>query len=141
MLILQEYPTLRDPKFIENYDFSKALTRVDFGATLSQLDTAVAIMRTGGVMKDMVMLLGRSRAVISTYVANDPHLTELVEEVAEGFLDEVEKLQKTAALQGDLAAQRFILTTLGKGRGYVTRQDHKVEAQTVVNIEGKDALV
>ena len=139
MLIYQEYPYLSDPMFIEGHDFSSCLTRRDFEANLVQLDVAVAILRTGGVLSDMVKLLGRSRVVIDTYVSKDPHLSELLQEVAEEFLDTVEKMHKKAALDGDLATQRFILQTLGKSRGYVTRQEQKVEAQTTVNIEGNDA--
>jgi hypothetical protein len=139
MLIFKEYPQLLNGEFVEGYDFTRCYSRMNADGDPGELDTAVAIMVTGAVLSDMSKLLGRSRVTISSYIGKNPHLAELVDEVAETFLDEVEKLHKGAALQGDLGAQRFILTTLGKDRGYVTRTDHKVESKTQVTIEKEDA--
>lgn len=139
MLILREYPQLEDMEWVDNYDFEKSWTRKNPDAEIGQLDCAVAIVKTGGVMVDMCRLLKRSRAQVTTRINKDPHLSELAEDIAESFIDEVEKLHKAAALQGDLATQRFILTTLGKKRGYVTRQEQDVQAKTTVVIEKEDA--
>ena len=139
MKILAEFPQLNDPEWVEAYDFSDSWTRKNPEAHIGELDCAVAILRTSGVPSDMGKLLGRSRTAVVSFVSKNPHLEELLDEVAEHFLDEIEKLHKTAALSGDLNAQRFILTTLGKKRGYVTRQEQEVKAKTTVTIEGNDA--
>lgn len=139
MKILQEFPQLSDMEWVESYDFSTSWTRKNPEAQIGELDCAVAIILTGGVPSDIGKLLGRSRTAVVSFVGKNPHLEELLDEVAEEFIDRIEKLHKTAALSGDLNAQRFILTTLGKKRGYVTRQEQEVKARTTVTIEGNDA--
>lgn len=139
MKILEEFPQLNDEVWVDAYDFSDCWTRKNPEAQIGELDCAVAVLRTAGVPSDMGKLLGRSRAAVISFVSKNPHIEELLDEVAEHFLDQIEKLHKTAALEGDLNAQRFILTTLGKKRGYVTRQEQEVQAKTTVVIEGNDA--
>lgn len=139
MKLYEEYPYLMDPEWLEAYDFATSLTRRDPEAPIAELDCAVAILLTEGVPSDMAKLLGRSRSQVVSRIANDAHLTELAEEVTETLLDDVEKLQMAAARAGDLQSQRFILTTLGKKRGYVTRQEQEVKQKTSVTITGTDA--
>jgi hypothetical protein len=139
MKIYEEYPYLLDPEWVEGYDLSSSWTAKNPGPGISDLDCAVALLRTGGVLSDAAKLLNRSRTVISSYIANTPHILELAEEVVDSFLDAVEKLQKDAALAGDSQAQRFILTTLGKRRGYTTRTEAEVEQKTKVIIGSDDA--
>lgn len=141
MQILEEYPDLLDEEFVETYDFGGCYTRTSSDGVIGELDTAVAILRTRGVPADMKRLLGKGRATIGRYIDSKPALKELLEDVAEDFLDEVEKLHKNAALQGDLTAQRFILQTLGKRRGYTTRQEVDMKAKTEVIIEAADAAL
>ena len=139
MKILAEFPQLTDEEWVVSYDFATSWTRKNPEAAIGELDCAVAILCTAGVPADMAKLLGRSRTAVVSFISKHPHLEELLENVAEEFLDEIEKLHKNAALTGDLNAQRFILTTLGKRRGYVTRQEQEVRAKTTVTIEGQDA--
>lgn len=139
MKILEEFPQLQDESWVEAYDFATCWTRKNPDSHIGMLDCAVAIIRTGGVFTDIASLLGRSRTSVVSYLSKTPALEELLEDVSEQFLDQIEKLHKTAALSGDLNAQRFILTTLGKRRGYVTRQEQEVKARTTVVIDGSDA--
>lgn len=139
MRIYEEYPQLLDPTFVEDYTFRDCWTRKNPSAPVGELDAAVAIIRTGGVLKDVATVLGRSRTVTASAVENNPHLSELLNEIAEEFLDEVEKIHRNAALAGDGTAIRYILSTLGKGRGYVTRTDHNVKQATSVTIDKDDA--
>jgi hypothetical protein len=139
MRIYVKHPQLSDPDFVENYNFHDCATRRQLDHPPIELDVAVAILKTGGVACDMASLLGRSRTVVHTFVWNSPELTDLMDEVAQTTLDKVEAMQMSLALAGDGAAGRFILSTLGKDRGYTTKTLTDVRDVTKVEINGKDA--
>lgn len=139
MRIYEEYPYLLDEAWVEAFDFTRCYTAKSASPLIGELDCAVAIIKSGGVVADAASLLGRSRNTVARFISATPHLLELAEEITETFIDRVEDLQKRAALSGDPLAGRFILSTLGKKRGYVTRQEQEVKQATTVVIEGEDA--
>jgi len=120
--IFESYPLLRELSFVDNFDFETCYTRTA-GASFHELDVAVALLRTNSNIRLAAELLGRSRRATENFVTRNPKLTELFEDIEAAFLDDVESLHKTAALEGDLQTQRFFLTTKGKSRGYVTRAE------------------
>ena len=67
--------------------------------------------------------LGVNRRTIHRHMEKNPTLRQVVEECREQVLDRAEENIFEAAEKGDLAACRFILTTLGKARGYSTRKE------------------
>ena len=67
--------------------------------------------------------LGVNRRTIHRHMKKNPALRQVVEDCREQMLDKAEGNIFEAAEKGDLAACRFILTTLGKARGYSTRKE------------------
>ena len=63
----------------------------------------------------------------------NPALRQVVEDCREQVLDKAEENIFEAAEKGDLAACRFILSTLGKARGYSTRKE--IEQPRVRSVE------
>ncbi len=123
MLIYDEYPDLLDEHFLSDYDLVSCFTRTNDEKVISELDVAVALIREEGNLAGTARTLGRSRNQIGNFIARNDKLSELYEEIEAAFLDDVEAHQKTVALSGDPQAQRFFLTTKGKGRGYTTKQE------------------
>lgn len=72
----------------------------------------------------MSELLGRRRNAIRDYILANIEVKDVWDEIRESLVDKVEAVHFTGALHaGDSAGQRFILSTLGKDRGYSTRQE------------------
>lgn len=84
-----------------------------------KLDVAAAIVVTNGVYANMSPLLGRNRTRIRDYILANPDMKEFYDDVRASLLDKVEDNQFNRALSGkDDAAERFVLTSLAKDRGY-----------------------
>ena len=77
--------------------------------------------------------LGVNRRTIHRHMKKNPALRQVVEDCREQVLDRAEENIFEAAEKGDLAACRFILTTLGKARGYSTRKE--IEQPRVRSVE------
>lgn len=123
MSIFDKYQDLSDPAFINAYTFDDCFTvrNEDGTGTILDLDVAVALIRAKGNVSTVAETLKKSRRVIDGYISRDLALTELKEDIYEAFLDEVEDKAKTATLAGDVGMMKFVLSTLGKKRGYVPR--------------------
>lgn len=87
----------------------------------SDLDVAAALILSKGSLTHAARLLKRSRRSLEGFVARHLLMSQLQEDVAAEFLDEIEMLARMDALGGDANARRYFLSTLGKGRGYSTR--------------------
>ena len=98
------------------YNFEKCATRA-LGRPHIE-DVAAALVVAHGSMADAAVLLGMGRGRLRAYVDRVPDLVDLVSQQREAFLDKVEKSVHERALAGEWRAQRFILTTLGRDRGY-----------------------
>lgn len=125
----QEYPELRslypiqpgeDPQ--DQYDFKGCYTATNEFGDPDRGDVAAALIISTGIYGDAAKLLRRSRAEISNFIAKDKELVTLVEDLSEGFIDEMVSLQTQIARAGNSAAQRFFLTTLGSHRGFSNLQ-------------------
>lgn len=138
--IMDKFPDLRDDKFVAEYNLETCYTVVAREA-IGVLDLAVALLRFSGNLTSVARALRRSRRTVEGAIARDVYLTQLLTDIEAEFLDTVEELHKGAALRGDLATQRFFLTTKGKDRGYVTRNENtgKDGAPVIVRIGGLDA--
>lgn len=75
-------------------------------------------MATHGNLAAMAGLLGRSRARLKEYIYKTPEALELLQDMDSAILDNVEHGHTKLALSGDGPAQRFLLATKGKNRGY-----------------------
>lgn len=107
----------------EEYDFTNCQTRVEHWGPYNKTDVIYAMWVAKGNWAEMSRLLGRRRRSVMDYCNAQPDLVELREELREGLVDYVETKQFEAALAGNDAAGRFLLETLGKGRGYTKRAE------------------
>lgn len=106
-----------------NYDFKNCATRVVRDAGFHDEDVIQAIWHTRGNYSAMSELLARRRASVREYVLSHPSVKLVYDEVREALLDRVENNVFSQAEKGDGAQCRFVLQTLGKSRGYSTRQE------------------
>lgn len=139
--VFRDYPDLLDPDWLVEFSFDSCYTRLNPEGPIAELDVAVAMLREYGNPTAVARQLHRSRASVEGFVTRNPKLAKLAKDIGEQFLDDVEAKQKELALMGDPVSARFFLTTLGKNRGYTTREEvtGKDGEKLVVNITGKDA--
>lgn len=123
MSIFDVYPQLLDDEYVSTYPFDTCYTRQDKLNPYADEDVAAALILSEGNLSSTATLLGRSRRSVETYILKVSFLRDLMEDIQAEFIDAVETLQKRAALSGDLTTQRFMLSTLGKDRGYVARSE------------------
>lgn len=108
----------------EEYDFAGCLTRMDRMGPYHKPDVIAAIHKTLGDFGQMAQLLGRKRQAVRDYVLGNLDVKDVLDEVNETVLDAVETTCRSMALAGDGPSVRFLLKTLGKDRGYVTRVEN-----------------
>lgn len=121
--IFDEYQDLIRPEFVEGYDLLTCPTTRDPEGPILSLDVAVALLKLDGHIAAVAQQLGRSRRVIDTFVQRDMNLSELLEDIQETFLDDAEAKARALARSGDGGVLKYMLSTLGKKRGYVTRTE------------------
>lgn len=89
------------------------------------LDEVAAMLREHrGNLARTATALAISRGSLVSRVQANPPLQEIVAELRENILDKAEDNIFKEVEQGDAAASRFVLQTLGKDRGWVTRQEN-----------------
>lgn len=93
-------------------------------------DYADAIRRARGLLSYAADTLGVSRQALYLYVEQHPELYEVIEEARERTLDVAENNILTKLDAGDMNASQFILSRLGRNRGY----GEKVEQSGSVEI-------
>lgn len=123
MSIFDEYQDLLRPEFVEGYDLETCPTARDPEGAILSLDVAVALLKLDGHIAAVAQQLGRSRRVIDTFIQRDLNLSELLEDIQETFLDDAEAKARALARSGDGGVLKYMLSTLGKKRGYVTRTE------------------
>lgn len=134
MSIFDDYPDLCREAFVRDYPLRDCPTVTNMDGPILDLDVAVAIFHFEGNVTKIAAALQRPRRVIDTYISRHVGLSELVEDIDEMFVDDMEDRARVAARAGDIGLMKFMLSTIGKKRGYVTR----VEA---TGKDGKDLNV
>ncbi len=81
-------------------------------------EIAFAIIDCGGYMTAIAKTLGVNVKSLRGYIANRPQLRELLEDQREELLDNAERGLVKAVNAGNLTAIRFVLSRLGRSRGY-----------------------
>lgn len=104
------------------YDFDKCATRLDRKLPMFKQDVVAAMIKENTDISAIARLIGRSRVSVDKYIKTTNDVYQLFVDLRETLLDKIEVSQFAAAINGDFAAQRFILTTIGKHRGYTTQQ-------------------
>tara|TARA_A100001391_G_scaffold190898_1_gene163888 strand:+ start:155 stop:640 length:486 start_codon:yes stop_codon:yes gene_type:complete len=90
---------------------------------LSDQTIAKALEKTGGNMAAAAQSLNVTRQAVSKRVNSNPELKAVCAEARETLVDLAESKLVGAVKKGSAWAVRLVLTTTGRGRGYVTRQE------------------
>ena len=105
----------------ENWDFGSCDTVLHPEMPIAHDDLVAAIRATESQVSSMMRLLGRSRAAIMRAISSSEAVQEIFGEYREYVVDTVEAGVLKKAMAGDGPSERFVLTTLGKNRGYSQR--------------------
>lgn len=105
-----------------SYDFAGCWTRMHPDDEYNTRDVVAAIYATRGNLTEMAKLLGRTRIAVRNWLDRHPEFERIVRNEVEKVLDDLEQKTFDAALAGDGQDRRFLLQTLGKNRGYSSRQ-------------------
>lgn len=81
------------------------------------------IRQTGGIKTVLARRLGLTMSGLDNVFKVNPLLLEVFNDEKEKMVDEAEAALYDHIRQGKLDAVKFVLTTKGKGRGYVERQE------------------
>jgi len=80
-----------------------------------------ALQEADGNKSEAARQLGMERRVLQERIDRSPTLVSLMSDLNEDIIDEAETNHRKRVRSGqDPTAERFILQTLGKGRGYTT---------------------
>ena len=82
-----------------------------------------AIEGSGGVKKIIAERLGCSRWTVDNYLKRHPTVVRAFEQERERIIDVAESKLSEKVKQGHWSAIRYLLSTRGKTRGYVERQE------------------
>lgn len=111
------------PEELALFDFDLCLTALNPTGPIIKSDVVRALVLSNGNLSVLAAAVGRSRSAGKRYIDAHPDVKEVYETLIERKLDKVEDCQFNAAISGDTAAGRFLLQTLGKDRGFVTRTE------------------
>ena len=77
-----------------------------------------AIRNARGILAVAARALGIPRGTLAARVSRDPRLQAVVAEAREVLLDDAESVILQAVQAGDKKVARWVLATLGRGRGF-----------------------
>lgn len=125
MSLYDKFPDLLDENYVKNYQWDDCWTVSPENAkgSYEELDVAVALITARGNYSTVARILGKSRRSVENFVLRNVDLRDLQEDLEEEFIDEIEFLYRDDARNGDTNARKFFLTTKGRNRGYVTRNE------------------
>lgn len=103
------------------YDFENCATRLDHFGPIWKQDVMAAIIVTKGEMAAIAHLIGRRRQSVKDFIHRNRDILLFYTDVRESEIDEIERGAIEMAKAGDPGMMKFILTTLGKNRGFTTR--------------------
>ena len=109
------------PDQAEAYNFDACWTRNHLEDPIRKIDLVAALYLTRANLFKVAILLRRTRKQISAFLDRNPDVQEIRYEIFDSTLDQIESDTITSALAGDGQDRRFVLSTLGKDRGYSTR--------------------
>ena len=82
-----------------------------------------AIPGSGGIITTIAKRLGCNWYTVNRYIEKYPTVREAYEEEKATILDKAESNIIAAIHKGDLGVSRWYLSTIGRDRGYVERQE------------------
>ena len=107
-----------------NYKFDRCLTRMDSRGPFDKEDVVAALLSARGALGIAAGYLGRSRSSLVRWLKAHPTINAVVADYKATQLDAVEVNTFDAAIiDNEGADRRFLLTTLGKERGFSSRSE------------------
>lgn len=85
---------------------------------------ATALRESRGLVSVAARRLGVNRSSVHRAIHNYTSVAEALEDAREATLDLAEGKLWEAVNDGNVDAIKFLLKTIGKGRGYIERQEH-----------------
>jgi hypothetical protein len=84
-----------------------------------------ALQANAGIKSAAARRLGCHLSTIDNYIDRYPTVRQAYEEARAGIVDMAESVVVRRVNAGEWDAAKFILTTLGKDRGWITKQEHE----------------
>jgi len=97
-------------------------------------DRILAVRKTFGVFSDIADRAGVSRADVCDWYENDEEFKLAVDSERERAVDVAEKAVMTNVEAGDLKAAYFVLSTIGKDRGWTEKDNGGSTSDFTYNI-------
>ena len=95
-------------------------------ARLSKKKVTEALIKYLGNMTKSAEACGVTRQYLYQYLDKYPELIDVRTEAREMLVDNVEYKSYDVAMRGDSGMLKYFLSTLGKDRGYVERQEQQI---------------
>jgi hypothetical protein len=111
------------------------------GKTLTVDDFAEALHEARGNLSQAAEALGIKRHQLARHVEHVDYLRAIHLDWIERAIDRAQSNVFLAVESGDYAASTFILTTLGKERGYSTKQEMQLVKSVDINELSEEELV
>ena len=83
-----------------------------------------ALIKTDGMIAFAAKTLLMNRAALKARIERTPALVAALEDIKEELLDYAEFNLHASVKAGDVGSAKFVLSTIGKQRGYVTRTEN-----------------
>ena len=106
-----------------SYDFSIAPTALHNEDKYHESDVAAALFAARGNLSFAARLLNRRRNRLRSYLDRSPEMLQLWDDIRDEVIDKVEQNCYDLALNGDPTSIRFVLSTIGKDRGWTQRTE------------------
>ena len=107
-------------------------------AKLTKRRVAAALLEAHGVVAHAARLLGVTREHLSTYIGKHPDLQQVRDEARERLLDIAEEGLFEAVKKKRPWALQYVLSRLGKNRGYTERTEQEQVGEIKVRVVRED---
>ena len=105
------------------YSMTSILEKIMNRPDVSDEDLAKALIKYGGNISATARSFNKRRRYVSERIDMSEYLQSLKDDLRAEVIDYAEQNYVVKVMEGDMAASAFVLTTLGKDRGYTTRSE------------------
>ena len=98
----------------------------------TKTDIVEALFSVEGNLSAAAKILGVRRNKLASFINNNRELRAIHMDFMEAMIDAAQDVVFTAVKDGDYDAAAFVLTTLGKDRGYSSKQEFLVKKEVHV---------
>ncbi|MBL4836185.1 MAG: hypothetical protein JKY34_01295 [Kordiimonadaceae bacterium] len=102
---------------------------------------SIALIEARGVQTEAAKLLGCDRCTVAEYIKRYPELKAVVSEAKETLIDLAEAGLGDHVKDRNLKAIMYVLSTVGKDRGYTQRTEHTGKDGNAIEIEERNKLI